>query len=124
MNSQELSSSIESYIEDSVSQLLKLQESGDLKSSEILNSKIRDIIESYENEDEFLYIPINFGKPQWYQHVRNTPPSVIPPVPDSVLHRETMSYGTVSSRHRRFYRQFISSGTVNEGRYLMSTPDI
>ena len=63
MNSQELSSSIESYIEDSVSQLLKLQESGDLKSSEILNSKIVDIIESYENDEEFLYIPLNFGKP-------------------------------------------------------------
>ena len=64
MNSQELSSSIESYIEDSVSHILNLQESGALKSSEILNSKILDIIESYENEDEFLYIPINFGKPQ------------------------------------------------------------
>ena len=121
MNSQELSSSIESYIEDSVSQLLKLQESGDLKSSEILNSKILDIIESYENEDEFLYIPINFGKPQWYQHVRNTPPSVIPPVSDSVLHRETMSYESVTPRHRRFYRQFVSSGTVNEGRFVTPT---
>ena len=64
MNSQDLTSSIESYIEDSVEQLLKLQESGDLKSSEILNSKIVDIIESYENDDEFLYIPINFGKPR------------------------------------------------------------
>ena len=63
MNSQELTSSIESYIEDSVDQLLKLQESGDLKSSEILNSKIVDIIESYENDEEFLYIPLNFGKP-------------------------------------------------------------
>ena len=64
MNSQDLTSSIESYIEDSVDQLLKLQESGDLKSSGILNSKIVDIIESYENDDEFLYIPINFGKPR------------------------------------------------------------
>ena len=64
MNSQELSSSIESYIENSVDQLLRLQESGDLKSSEILNSKILDLIESYENEEEFLYIPINFGRPQ------------------------------------------------------------
>ena len=64
MNSQELSSSIESYVQNSVDQLLKLQESGDLKSSEILNSKILDLIESYENEEEFLYIPINFGRPQ------------------------------------------------------------
>ena len=64
MNNQDLSSFIESYIEDCVDQMSTLQDKGDYQSVTILNDKVQDIIKSWENEDEFLYIPLNFGKPR------------------------------------------------------------
>ena len=64
MNNQDLSSFIESYIEDCVDQMSTLQDKGDYQSVTILNDKVQDIINSWENEDEFLYIPLNFGKPR------------------------------------------------------------
>ena len=63
MNNEQLEVTIEDYIVDLIDTMIKHQESGDLKSMNILNDKIQDIIESYNNEESFLYIPINFGKP-------------------------------------------------------------
>jgi len=63
MNNEQLEVTIEDYITDLVDTMIDHQVSGDLESMNILNSKIQDIIEGYNNDESFLYIPINFGKP-------------------------------------------------------------
>ena len=64
MNNEQLEVTMEDYIVELMNTMCEHHINGDTVSVNILDSKIQDIIQSYENGEEFLYIPINFGKPR------------------------------------------------------------
>ena len=75
MNNEQLEVTMEDYIVELMNTMCEHHINGDTVSVNILDSKIQDIIQSYENGEEFLYIPINFGKPSdnsqfefWYHN--------------------------------------------------------